>query len=71
MKKKKENYWKKICAETGKWVVDVAKYVATAVIITSSFVEMSTELKLFYGCIATAVMLIVGMCLLIMGKEDK
>jgi len=56
--------------ELGKWILDVAKFVATAVIISNLFSDMQGGKLLVAGISCVAVMLIIGL-LLTRDKKDK
>jgi len=49
--------------EFGKWVLDVAKYVATVVILSTFFSDMNEKAILAIGGICVIVMLVVGLLL--------
>jgi len=54
--------------EFGKWVLDVAKYVATAVILSNFFSGMQENAILVIGGICVILMLILG---LLLTREPK
>ena len=56
--------------ELGKWILDVAKYVATAVIISNLFSDMQGNTFLIIGGICVVAMLIGGL-FLVRDKKDK
>jgi len=57
--------------EFGKWVLDVAKYVATAVIISNLFSDMHENAILAIGGICVILMLILGLLLIREPKDKK
>lgn len=55
--------------ELGKWLMDIAKYIATAVILTSVFGEISEQWVIYVGGLAAVVLtLAVGLWLI---KDKK
>ncbi len=58
--------------ELGKWLMDVSKYIATAVIISSFFNQVkSTWLLYLVGMIAVATLLAVGLRLTTLPKKQS
>ena len=63
---------KTIQKEVGKWLVDVAKYIATAVVITSIFGGMVNRgWVVAVGLIAIVLMLVCGVVLIDQGKKQE
>lgn len=57
--------------EMGKWLLDIAKYITTAVILTSIFSDLERRWMLYvFGVLAAATTLICGLLLLKDKKED-
>lgn len=57
--------------EMGKWLMDIAKYITTAVILTSIFSDLEKQWMLYaFGVLAAATTLICGLLLLNNKKED-
>ncbi|MDR1814234.1 MAG: hypothetical protein LBR18_05240 [Tannerella sp.] len=55
--------------ELGKWLMDIAKYIATAVVITSLFGEITeTKIVMIVGGIITILVLLLGLFLV---KQEK
>lgn len=55
----------------GKWLSDIAKYITTAVILTSIFSDLERQWMLYvFGVLAAATTLICGLLLLKNIKED-
>lgn len=59
--------------EVGKWLLDIAKYMATAVLLTSLFSRIEVWNWYMYVLTLLAVIstLVVGLLLLKVNKEDK
>lgn len=58
--------------EVGKWLMDVAKYIATAVVITSIFGGMVNKgWVVAVGLIAIILMLVCGVILIDQGKAEQ
>ena len=58
--------------EVGKWLMDVAKYIATAVVITSIFGGMVNKgWVVAVGLIAIILMLVCGVILIDQGKVEQ
>ena len=58
--------------EVGKWLMDVAKYIATAVVITSIFGSMVNKgWVVAVGLIAIVLMLVCGVVLIDQGKSEQ
>ena len=57
--------------EFGKWILDVAKYVATAVIISNLFSDLHGNTFLIVGVVSVAAMLILGLLLTRDNKKGK
>lgn len=59
--------------ELGKWFLDIAKYMTTAVLLTSLFSEVNEWAWYMYGLVVLAVLvtLLTGLTLLKDKKEDK
>ncbi len=49
--------------EFGKWLMDIAKYIATAVILSSVFGGVDTWIMYLVGSIAVALILVCGLML--------
>ena len=49
--------------ELGKWLMDIAKYIATAVIISSVFGEIDTVAMYVCGASAVLITLLIGLLL--------
>lgn len=56
--------------EFGKWLMDIAKYMATALLLSSTFGDMKNPLVVVSVIVATALTLIFGL-LLIRDKKEK
>lgn len=50
--------------EFGKWLLDIAKYLATAVIISSIFTGVETAKTFIYGTISLITLLVSGLLLI-------
>ena len=57
--------------ELGKWLMDIAKYMATALLLSSAFGDMGNLLVVISVIIATALTLFVGLLLVKDKKEEK
>lgn len=57
--------------ELGKWLMDIAKYMATALLLSSAFGDMGNLLVVISVIIATALTLFVGLLLIRDKKEEK
>lgn len=59
--------------ELGKWFLDIAKYMTTAVLLTSLFSGVNEWVWYMYGLVVLAVLvtLVTGLTLLKDKKEDK
>lgn len=57
--------------ELGKWLMDIAKYMATALLLSSAFGDMENILVVISVIIATALTLFVGLLLVKDKKEEK
>lgn len=59
--------------ELGKWFLDIAKYMTTAVLLTSLFSGVNEWAWYIYGLVVLAVLvtLLTGLMLLTDKKEDK
>lgn len=62
-----------ITKELGKWFLDIAKYMTTAVLLTSLFNGVNEWAWYMYGLVVLAVLvtLVTGLTLLKDKKEDK
>ena len=49
--------------EFGKWLMDIAKYLATALLLSSTFVDMENSLVVISVIIATVSTLVLGLLL--------
>ena len=56
--------------EFGKWLMDIAKYIATAVILTSVFGDMQEE-RLIYILASLAVIITLMLCLWFVKDREK
>ena len=56
-------------AELGKWLMDIAKYLATALLLSSTFVDMNSPLVVVSVIIATVSTLVLG--LLLVNQKQK
>lgn len=56
--------------EFGKWLMDIAKYIITAVVISSVFGEAATWVVYVGGCISAVVALLWGL-FLVSGKPFR
>ena len=50
--------------ELGKWLMDIAKYIITAVVLSSVFGEIDSWLMYVIGVVAVIVTLVVGLYLI-------
>lgn len=57
--------------ELGKWLMDIAKYMATALLLSSAFGDMESPLVVVLVIIATALTLFFGLLLVKNKKEEK
>ena len=57
--------------EFGKWLMDIAKYMATALLLSSAFGDMENPLVVISVIIATASTLVFGLVLVKDKKEEK
>ena len=57
--------------EFGKWLMDIAKYMATALLLSSAFGDMENPLVVISVIIATASTLVFGLVLVKDKKEKK
>jgi len=57
--------------EFGKWLMDIAKYMATALLLSSAFGDMENPLVVISVIIATALTLVFGLLLVRNKKEEK
>ena len=58
--------------EFGKWLMDIAKYIATAVILTSLFVSMEQQWVIYMrGTLAILLTLGIGLWLVRDKKEER
>lgn len=57
--------------ELGKWFLDIAKYVATAVLLSSLFAEVERWSWYLYLLVAFVVVVTLVVGLFLMKKEDK
>ena len=57
--------------ELGKWLMDIAKYMATALLLSSAFGDIGNLLVVISVIIATALTLFVGLLLVRDKKEEK
>ncbi len=62
-------YLQSMRKEMGKWLMDIAKYITTAVLLTSLFSEMSSQIT--YNIIGVSIALLTLICGLILIKEKK
>lgn len=62
-------YLQSMRKEMGKWLMDIAKYITTAVLLTSLFSEMSSQIT--YNIIGVSIALLTLICGLILIKENK
>ena len=56
--------------ELGKWLMDIAKYMTTALVLSSVFGDMDSPLMLIVVVAGAAITLIVGLFLVKEKKED-
>jgi hypothetical protein len=58
--------------ELGKWLMDIAKYIATAVVLTTIFGEIGSKVTLaVLGGATVLLTLIGGLFLIYIDKDDK
>lgn len=64
------NKGKKIIKELGKWLMDIAKFMATALLLSTIFADMSDPITIYSVLILTLVVLIIGVILIYNGEEN-
>lgn len=57
--------------EFGKWLLDVAKYILTALLLATFFGDMNTPIAVASAAVLMIVMLCVGLWLVKRSKEDN
>lgn len=57
--------------ELGKWLMDIAKYITTAVILTSIFGNVGQKWMLIIGILSVVITLLSGLYLVRENKERK
>jgi fucose permease len=64
------NKGKKIIKELGKWLMDIAKFMATALLLSTIFADMNDPITIYSVLILTLVVLIIGVILVYNGEEN-
>ena len=70
--------WKIVCnfagkmkKEFGKWLMDIAKYMVTALLLSTVFTDMNEPVVFFFVVIMSIVVLIIGLILANSNKTKK
>ena len=57
--------------ELGKWLMDIAKYLITGILLTSIFADMKTKEMLIYSLIISTVLLSIGMLQIYKAEKEE
>jgi hypothetical protein len=66
-----ENHEEKMKKELGKWFMDVAKYMVTALLLTTVFSDMNEPIIFFVAFIMSIVVLAIGLSLVTEKQKKK
>lgn len=56
--------------EFGKWLMDIAKYITTAMLLTTAFGDMNSVFTILAGILSAAATLVMGLFLVRKKKEE-